>query len=164
MYIVTNENLGPKVWLAALDEIMRLLLEHGIIVGNSDELIIAKTLHICKQDKDHALHRIFQQLEARRAIWMSVKQPKQKVAKRTLFSLRNCSGLVLSTSESVEDGRILGSQPEQGHVKTNLSLLRCSTSCTSSSIGKLPVTDANKLLMVDSSQSTSSKPEVYERN
>jgi hypothetical protein len=58
MYIVTNENLGPKVWLAALDEIMRLLLEHGIIVGNSDELIIAKTLHICSINKIRITHFI----------------------------------------------------------------------------------------------------------
>lgn len=36
------ENLRPKIWLASLDEITRLLLEHRVLVGNGDELVITE--------------------------------------------------------------------------------------------------------------------------
>jgi len=51
MDIVMNENLGPKVRLTALDEIPGLLLEHGVVVGNRDKFIIAKTFGISDVSK-----------------------------------------------------------------------------------------------------------------
>ena len=38
-----NENLSPKVSFTALDEISGLLLEHGVVVGDRDKCIIAKS-------------------------------------------------------------------------------------------------------------------------
>ena len=46
MDIVMNENLGPQVWLTALDKISSLLLEHGVVVGNRDQFVVAKTFGI----------------------------------------------------------------------------------------------------------------------
>jgi hypothetical protein len=40
MGVVLNENLGPEVRLTALDEVASLLLEHGIVIGDGDELLI----------------------------------------------------------------------------------------------------------------------------
>ena len=41
-----NENLGPKVGFTALDEISGLLLEHGVVIGNRDKFVVAKTFRI----------------------------------------------------------------------------------------------------------------------
>ena len=41
-----DENLGPKVRFTALDKIPSLLLEHGVIIGDSDKFVIAKTFGI----------------------------------------------------------------------------------------------------------------------
>ena len=47
MNVITNENLGPKLWLTTLDEITSLLLEHRVLVGDGNELIIAEALSVC---------------------------------------------------------------------------------------------------------------------
>jgi hypothetical protein len=46
MDIVMNENLSPKVGFTALDEISGLLLEHGVVIGNGDKFVVAKTFGI----------------------------------------------------------------------------------------------------------------------
>jgi hypothetical protein len=46
MDILVNENLSPKVGLTALDEISGLLLEHGVVTGNRDKSVVAKTFGI----------------------------------------------------------------------------------------------------------------------
>jgi hypothetical protein len=38
--VVLDEDLGPKLGLTALDEISSLLFEHGIVIGDGDELLI----------------------------------------------------------------------------------------------------------------------------
>jgi hypothetical protein len=38
--IVLNEDLGPKLGLTALDKVACLLLEHGIVIGYGDELLV----------------------------------------------------------------------------------------------------------------------------
>lgn len=47
MDVVTNKDLGPQLRLATLDEITSLLLEHGILVGDSNELVIAEAFSVC---------------------------------------------------------------------------------------------------------------------
>jgi hypothetical protein len=46
MHIVWYKNLRPKVWLSTFDEITSLLLEHRILVGNSNEFIIAEAFRV----------------------------------------------------------------------------------------------------------------------
>jgi len=46
MDIVMNKNLGPEVGFTALDEISGLLLEHGVVIGDGDKFIVAKTFGI----------------------------------------------------------------------------------------------------------------------
>lgn len=45
--IVRHENLSPKLWLATLDEVARLLLEHRVLVRDRDELVVAEALGVC---------------------------------------------------------------------------------------------------------------------
>ena len=47
MNVVGYEDLCPKLRLTAFNEIASLLLEHRILVGNSDELIITEPFRIC---------------------------------------------------------------------------------------------------------------------
>ena len=39
--------MSPKLKLTTLDKIPRLLLEHRVLVGDGDELIIAEALSVC---------------------------------------------------------------------------------------------------------------------
>jgi len=48
MDIVWLENLSPKIRLAPLDEIPRLLLEHGVLIGDRDEFVVTEAL--CVRD------------------------------------------------------------------------------------------------------------------
>lgn len=41
------KDLGPKIGLTPLDEIPRLLLEHGVLVGDRNEFFVAETFRIC---------------------------------------------------------------------------------------------------------------------
>lgn len=45
--VVGNENLRPQLWLTSPDKVPCLLLEHGVFIGDRDQLVIAKTLCIC---------------------------------------------------------------------------------------------------------------------
>jgi hypothetical protein len=44
--VVRNEDLSPQLRLATLDEITSLLLEHRVVVGNGNKLIITKAFCI----------------------------------------------------------------------------------------------------------------------
>ena len=46
MDVVRDENLRPKLRLAALDEVTSLLLEHRVLVRDVDELIVAEALSV----------------------------------------------------------------------------------------------------------------------
>lgn len=47
MNIVANKDLRPKLWLSAFNQVTSLLLEHGVVVGDSNELIVAEPFSIC---------------------------------------------------------------------------------------------------------------------
>ena len=38
--------MGPKIQLAALDEVSSLMFEHRVVVGDRDELLVAETFSI----------------------------------------------------------------------------------------------------------------------
>jgi hypothetical protein len=42
--VVGDEDLGPKLRKTTLDEVSGLMLEHGVGVGDGDELVVAETL------------------------------------------------------------------------------------------------------------------------
>ena len=46
MHIIPNKDLGPQVRLTAFNQIPSLLLEHRVVVGDANELVIAETLSI----------------------------------------------------------------------------------------------------------------------
>lgn len=46
MNVVGDEDLCPKLGLATLDEVSRLLLEHGVLVRDSNEFIVAEALRV----------------------------------------------------------------------------------------------------------------------
>jgi len=49
--VLRNENLSPKIRLTTFDEVTGLLLEHRVIVGNGNQLIVTETFsisNICK--------------------------------------------------------------------------------------------------------------------
>lgn len=46
MNIVANKDLRPKLWLSAFNQVTSLLLEHGVVVGDSNELIVAEPFSI----------------------------------------------------------------------------------------------------------------------
>jgi len=51
MDVIRNEDLSPEIRLTTLDEVASLLLEHRVVVGDSNELVITKTFcvgNICQ--------------------------------------------------------------------------------------------------------------------
>ncbi len=46
MGIILDEDLTPKIRLAAFNKIPSLLFEHGVVVGDSNKLIVAKAFSI----------------------------------------------------------------------------------------------------------------------
>ena len=46
MDIIGNKNLRPELELTTLDEVTGLLLEHGVLIGDRDELFIAEALRV----------------------------------------------------------------------------------------------------------------------
>ena len=44
--VVANEDLGPQLRLATFDEIAGLLLEHRVVVGDSNKLIVAESFGV----------------------------------------------------------------------------------------------------------------------
>ena len=46
MNVVRVEDLRPKLELTTLDKVPRLLLEHGILVRDVNELVIAEALRV----------------------------------------------------------------------------------------------------------------------
>jgi hypothetical protein len=44
--VVRYKDLGPQLWLATFDKITGLLLEHRVVIGNGNELIITKAFGI----------------------------------------------------------------------------------------------------------------------
>ena len=47
MDVVGDEYLGPKLQLASLDEVTSLVLEHGVVVGDRNQLVITETFGVC---------------------------------------------------------------------------------------------------------------------
>ena len=45
--IVVNKDLSPKLGLATLNEVPSLLLEHRVIIGDGNQLVVAEALSIC---------------------------------------------------------------------------------------------------------------------
>jgi hypothetical protein len=46
MKIASSENLRPEIRLASFDKITRLLLEHRVLVGDGDKLVVAEPFSI----------------------------------------------------------------------------------------------------------------------
>ena len=46
MNVIGDEDLHPKLGLAALDKVTSLLLEHRVLVRHGDELIVAEALGV----------------------------------------------------------------------------------------------------------------------
>jgi len=46
MDIVRNEDLSPEIGLTTFDEVASLLFEHRVVVGDSNELVVAKTFGV----------------------------------------------------------------------------------------------------------------------
>lgn len=46
MDVIRCKNLGPKLRLATLHEIACLLLEHGVLIGDRDELFVTESFRI----------------------------------------------------------------------------------------------------------------------
>jgi len=44
--IVGHQDLGPQFGLATFDEITSLLLEHRVVIGDSNELVVTKAFGI----------------------------------------------------------------------------------------------------------------------
>lgn len=46
MNILGNKDLCPKLWLSTFNQVTSLLLEHGVVVGNDNKLIVAEPFRI----------------------------------------------------------------------------------------------------------------------
>ena len=46
MHVVGTQNKAPQLWVSYLEEITSLGLEHGVLIGNIDELQVILTLSI----------------------------------------------------------------------------------------------------------------------
>lgn len=46
MNIIGNKDLCPQLQLASFDKVSSLLFEHRIVIGNGDELVVAKSLGV----------------------------------------------------------------------------------------------------------------------
>jgi len=44
--IARNKDLRPKFWLTVLDKVTSLLFEHGVIIGNGNELFVTESLRV----------------------------------------------------------------------------------------------------------------------
>ena len=51
MNVIGDEDLHPKLGLAALDEVTSLLLEHRVLVGDHNEFFVAEALRVCNVRK-----------------------------------------------------------------------------------------------------------------
>ena len=95
--VVSLEHLCPELKLAPLDEVPSLLLEHRVVIGDADELLVAEALGV-RDVRKVRVARLAEFTDNERlvelgdnvSIWISVL-----VELLTLFSLRNCSGLLL---------------------------------------------------------------------
>ena len=118
----------------------------------------------CRPSTGLAPRRTFQLPEVHTANLQLARRWRVNCRTLTLFSLRNVSGLLLLSIRILAIAlKTAGSWlPDWTRVSSqgrmSFSLFLCSTSWTSSSIGKFPVTEASSPLMVVSSQSTSRRP------
>lgn len=46
MDVLRAENLGPEFEASSLDEVASLVLEHRVVIGDGDELIVAEALGV----------------------------------------------------------------------------------------------------------------------
>jgi hypothetical protein len=46
MYVLVNKDLCPKLWLTTFHKVTGLLFEHGVIIGDCNEFIVAEALGI----------------------------------------------------------------------------------------------------------------------
>ena len=98
MDVVSLQHLRPKLELAPLDEVASLLLEHRVVIGDGDELIVAEALRVCNVRQvripgftEFTDNKRFVELEQ----MVSIVVLHEQLGMRTLFSFRNCSGLLL---------------------------------------------------------------------
>lgn len=99
MGVIRHENLSPELRLAALDKVPCLLLEHRVLIGNRNELVVAEALSIRNVRKvwiallaELADNQWFVELQITQS-----ERIKMTIVtwKRTLFSFKNASGLLL---------------------------------------------------------------------
>lgn len=97
MDVVSHKDLCPKLRLTALDEVTSLLLEHRVVVGDGDELVITEALGIGDVRKvGVASFTEFTNDQRFVELQRNVRQDEQTASwVLTLFSLRNDSGLLL---------------------------------------------------------------------
>lgn len=101
MHVVSDKNLGPKLRLTALDKITSLLLEHRVVVGDSDQLVVTESFGI----RDVCQVRIasfaelsdYQRLVELQRLTIDEQTYRIENWRKdsTLFSLRKVSGLLL---------------------------------------------------------------------
>ena len=97
MDVVRNENHGPKLKLTAFDKVASLLLEHGIVVRDSDELFVAETFGVCDiREVRIALLAVLSDNKRLIQLYNVLAHVVVRdVTRLTLFSLRDASGLLL---------------------------------------------------------------------
>lgn len=96
--VVRNENLSPKVELTTFHEVASLLLEHRVVVRNRNQLIVAEALrvrNIC--EVRIALLTVFANHERLVNLMAECQLCRwdKYLDRRTLFSFKNASGLLL---------------------------------------------------------------------
>ena len=96
MNILRNKDLCPKLWLSSFNQVTSLLLEHGVVVGNDDKLVVAEPFSI-RNVGQVRVSRLTELSNYQRFIQLNYNQQRNRVSCRmlTLFSLRNVSGLLL---------------------------------------------------------------------
>ena len=95
MNILRDKDLYPKLLLSSFNQVMSLLLEHGVVVGNDDKLVVAEPFSIHNVGQVRVL-RLTELSNYQRFIQLNYNQQRNRVSCRmlTLFS-KECLGLLL---------------------------------------------------------------------
>ena len=93
---LTTINILGNAQSSAFNQVTSLLLEHGVVVGNDDELVVAEPFSI-RNVGQVRVSRLIELSNYQRFIQLNYNQRRNRVSCRmlTLFSLRNVSGLLL---------------------------------------------------------------------
>ena len=95
MNILRDKDLYPKLLLSSFNQVMSLLLEHGVVIGNDDNLVVAEPFSICNVGQVRVL-RLTELSNYQRFIQLNYNQQRNRVSCHmlTLFS-EECLRLLL---------------------------------------------------------------------